>query len=632
MTQKIRSSQFVTTYGPGSIIELPEGPAIIPNADIGLFDRNSGFSPKDYKIDDERMSKGLLDGASIYRLPTNSEKILDGDQIIYKTKSFPMWHLCQNQSNHEHEKMGRVDILYERKRTVMCCPICGSDNANNVNPSSPVRFVKICKAGHLDEVDWYFIAHQNAQCTHKYETKNVLTWSTTGGSSLKNIIIACPQCRVSNQFSKYYYNPNIQCKGRSPETEQLISLPIRNQTCQAIAHIAPRQASNIRMPEIKTLLSIQAVMTKLYTTVQNPSIRSTIRTAQKYVGPINTQEKLDKLLQIMEENPDISKNNIMDFKQPNASLDEVKKVIEELDSSIPNTYHELILDEFKELNNASEKGAPPHTFKGTSKPIFKVLLDKILNVSTKKGTKFKIVPINTLQTITVQTGFKRDDVGNDRMLTSSKLISTRHTDETGAKWYPGDSYMGEGIFIRLDCNDTLSNLLNSNESAERWAKSHDMEVKAKSDENTYQEYLFRDGETSKDEMQPGFVWWHTLAHLLIRIISEEAGYSSSSIRERIYFKTDGDKFDGGILLYAAQPGSEGTLGGLTALVPYFKSFLDNALEKVTTCSGDPLCSENMFKHGKSNGVCCDACLMNSETSCEHRNMWLDRELLIDSMP
>ena len=119
---------------------------------------------------------------------------------------------------------------------------------------------------------------------------------------------------------------------------------------------------------------------------------------------------------------------------------------------------------------------------------------------------------------------------------------------------------------------------------------------------------------------------------MIRIISEECGYSSSSIRERIYFKRDGNKIDGGILLYAAQPGSEGTLGGLTALVPHFGSFLNTVLEKVTSCSADPLCADDLFKHKKANGACCFGCLMNSETSCEHRNMWLDRNVLRDSIP
>ena len=42
------------------------------------------------------------------------------------------------------------------------------------------------------------------------------------------------------------------------------------------------------------------------------------------------------------------------------------------------------------------------------------------------------------------------------------------------------------------------------------------------------------------ELHPLFVWWHTLSHSLIRAISNEAGYSSASIRERVYIEVRGD--------------------------------------------------------------------------------------------
>ena len=91
MTQKIRPSQFITTYGPGSIIELPEGPVIIPLAGDGLFPENNtyGLKVSDYAINDQRMSKGVLKEAKIFRLPTNSELGSDMDDVtIYRTKKF----------------------------------------------------------------------------------------------------------------------------------------------------------------------------------------------------------------------------------------------------------------------------------------------------------------------------------------------------------------------------------------------------------------------------------------------------------------------------------------------------------------------------------------------------------------
>ena len=57
---------------------------------------------------------------------------------------------------------------------------------------------------------------------------------------------------------------------------------------------------------------------------------------------------------------------------------------------------------------------------------------------------------------------------------------------------------------------------------------------------------------------------HTLSHLLLRQVALECGYSSASIRERLYVGTP-DQPTAGVLLSTAASDSEGTLGGLVAL-------------------------------------------------------------------
>ena len=47
------------------------------------------------------------------------------------------------------------------------------------------------------------------------------------------------------------------------------------------------------------------------------------------------------------------------------------------------------------------------------------------------------------------------------------------------------------------------------------------------------------------ESHPMFVWWHTLAHHLIRTIQQDTGYSSSAITERIYAHEIDGKWTGG---------------------------------------------------------------------------------------
>jgi hypothetical protein len=112
-------------------------------------------------------------------------------------------------------------------------------------------------------------------------------------------------------------------------------------------------------------------------------------------------------------------------------------------------------------------------------------------------------------------------------------------------------------------------------------------------------------------------------------LSIDSGYSSASIRERVYVEIDPatGNASGGIVLYATQPGGDGSMGGLIALVPQFERILEAAARNLNSCSNDPLCAEARISPGRNNGAACYACLLLSETSCEHRNMYLDRNLL-----
>ena len=82
------------------------------------------------------------------------------------------------------------------------------------------------------------------------------------------------------------------------------------------------------------------------------------------------------------------------------------------------------------------------------------------------------------------------------------------------------------------------------------------------------------------------------------------------------------------MVYVTDAGMDGTLGGLTALRPHLKTFLGRMEEDGRVCSNDPLCEETP-KRGELPQVACYACTLNPETSCEHRNLFLDRLLLFE---
>jgi Domain of unknown function (DUF1998) len=201
-----------------------------------------------------------------------------------------------------------------------------------------------------------------------------------------------------------------------------------------------------------------------------------------------------------------------------------------------------------------------------------------------------------------------------------------YLDNNGRRWFAGMELFGEGIFIDLapDRNSPVpQHPVLQGEEASAW---HD----AWGDPSSFQ---LQHTDDERHMLHPVFVWWHTLAHRIINALGIDSGYSSASIRERVFLATDDHGAGrGGVLLFTAQPGGDGTLGGLIALVPEFDKVLDIALRNVAICSNDPLCGEERFSPGRQNGAACYACSLISETSCEYRNTHLDRNLLLRNLP
>ena len=88
---------------------------------------------------------------------------------------------------------------------------------------------------------------------------------------------------------------------------------------------------------------------------------------------------------------------------------------------------------------------------------------------------------------------------------------------------------------------------------------------------------------------------HTLAHILITPPYFQRGYSTASLRERLYISADSNAPMAGILIYTAAGDSEGTLGGLVRLgrPERLGDVVRRALSRASWCSADPVCSENL---------------------------------------
>jgi hypothetical protein len=186
-------------------------------------------------------------------------------------------------------------------------------------------------------------------------------------------------------------------------------------------------------------------------------------------------------------------------------------------------------------------------------------------------------------------------------------------------WFPAVENRGEGIFVQLGA-----------EAVKRWLARAGVQRRL-SDLATGHQRWMKDRKTERPFPGGPYVLLHTLSHLLIQSLAMRCGYPASSIRERIYADAErGEHF--GMLLYTGSPDAEGTLGGLVQQARYIEDHLSQALRMSELCSNDPICAQHA--PGKSmeerwlHGAACHGCALVAETSCEMRNDYLDRALVV----
>ena len=183
------------------------------------------------------------------------------------------------------------------------------------------------------------------------------------------------------------------------------------------------------------------------------------------------------------------------------------------------------------------------------------------------------------------------------------------------RWLPAAEVNGEGIFIEFN-KETLA----------EWLGHPSVKSLSQKYADSYREFCESKNWTIKVIRDAVYVLMHTFAHLMIKQMSMSSGYSSSAIRERIYF---GENMTG-ILLYTGSSDKEGSLGGLVELgsVEHITELMRDAFQEALVCTNDPECMSTLPAGKNSNGAACHSCCMISETACENGNRMLDRGLVV----
>ncbi len=371
--------------------------------------------------------------------------------------------------------------------------------------------------------------------------------------------------------------------------------------CDEKASVVLRNASNLRVAESISALTIPPMTTNIHRILQNTHILSIVASEDCW-----TKERLiEKLKTAARRFPEINSMTIAEMEQlPEENiLNAIKDVLQSLNQNLSE--RDVKQKELAALRHAAIYGAPPQQCYETQD--FEVDKDAVRNsVEFSPNLFLRITPVKRLRVVTAQKGYVRPIRG-----TAKAKVDTGYIDGQD-RWYVGVELHGEGVFIDLPPDKEL--VLKDTITKNTWLNAHQ--------------------ETNSPFFHPLFVWYHTLSHRLITALSIDSGYSSASIRERVYLRRDpGNEFvHGGVLLYTTQSGGDGSLGGLIALVPDFERVLRAAQRNIYSCSNDPLCGEQRLSdRGRANGAACYACLLVSETSCEFGNTYLDRNILRENI-
>ncbi len=551
----------------------------------------------------------FLENDQLKRLTRKKLRLINEDVPI-KVERFPKWHWCSS-----CKELTKILPYKDEQDIPEKGPICRKCKTKPL--LTPMRFVAICGNGHLSEINYYSYIHRvkPKQCNFKSAK---LYYRTTGkhGGDWDQMILGCHTCGAKTTFedlarrplNKFHIEQNNNnntenhCCGNQPWQGE------KRENCSEKMSFEQKGSSTIYRPKILSALRIE----------EDIAVVSSYQKAAEYL--LNNINKLNKApstqhkIKIIEQNrlDAVIEQEYQDFDEKD--IEQVKNIMIEL---LNRSLNENTIEEETEITKDSKY------YDEGQKDILESEF-QIFKKNQNINSKYFSVEFNS---------FKDDDqfskyfnkIGMVRNLTEIRCFAgfTRKDGKTFIEadmgkgdWFPSIEAKGEGIFININSKYFYE-----------WDKRN------KDYLNKYIDDLIEKYSASilskifKIKLTPMFILMHTLSHILIREIVYEAGYPSSSLKERIYY----DEQEGGILIYTTEIDNAGTLGGLVeqARIARIKNIISNALKRASWCSADPVCSELEFQGwGKLNTSSCHACSLIPETSCSYSNVFLNRSFLI----
>ncbi len=593
---KVRRSQLLLTWGPGSLIDLPD--------DAGIVSGLAGWK-KGERIEEPRFLARLSRRLGVPGLELHAPiAAVDGPAPVgVDVYRFPEWRTTVK----SHRLTGRAGtvrpLIHQQQLPSPNGRWSGTwpdgEQARNV-PTVPVRFVVICERGHVDEVPWKRAAHGGTDLAC-----GGMMWieegSTTG--DLADLYLRCDgPCGSKPQgFVVLAHREQSQpilgpCSGRRPWLGSHASEACKTADGRpGFGRLTIRHASNVYFSLPERVISIPDTGEVLAEQVAaHWKVLQKVKDAAALENAITFNDAIASSLSGHEPAKVLEAIKAQHAGTPLGGGRPLKEVeVEAFQAATPTPADDLA------------------DYRARSIPV-------VPELASLKVTR--VVLLERLREVVALLGFTRLDSNTLPLDSEIDLDVEPAPIDEKISWLPAVENRGEGFFFELDAGEVRA-----------WAE-------AQSKKERFRSFLpgFRREDPDLQESVAvsdhlPFLMLHSLAHLLIQAVSLDCGYAAASIRERIYF---GKSF--GILLYTGTSDADGTLGGLVEAGRRLHRHLPAALELGRLCSGDPICAQHVPDTSPDparalQGAACHGCLLIGEPSCERRNDMLDRSLVIPTV-
>lgn len=597
---ELRPSQLLWAYGCGSLVDLPQVSVVVMG--LNFWDPTNCMP-----IGEDRLLVAVrrVLGPQVARLL--GPPIRTGDDGPYNpftpearigvpVSPFPRWLRCPYCGRMSEVGSGLFELKsepYRPDRTRFVHANC--DKVKGSPPTAvPARFLVACRGGHLDDFPWHYFVHGGPS-----DCPGPLKFFEQGASlQTENLWVRCERCDSSRSMVDAFGERGQQllpmCRGRHPH------LGRADASCDERLRPVLLGASNSWFPVTLTVLAIPTKGDKLAQLLADKS---------DLFSDVESQAELGLALKVLGKSGMLG--SLGEYK-----ADEIWAALQAMRGK--GGGEEEPRDLKKPEWDAFTSPTPPQNW-----PDFMVS-----RIAAPKGleTKFDFTVVaERLREVNAMIGFTRVEPPEEAK--EGGAPPPRAPLANGKpEWIPATEVRGEGIFLRFNSRQLTEWLLRPG-------------VKAREDALLQGHKAFRAARklSPPEDNFPGitYVLLHTFAHILIRELALECGYSAASVRERIYASGYGQPSDmAGVLVYTAAPDSDGTLGGLAQLgqPDRLGELIAQALARARICASDPLCAEHVSSHDRSlHGAACHACSFVAETSCEIGNRYLDRSLLVSTL-